>query len=407
MPDTLTLDVEDVEEHPCPHCGTPYQDEDEAYECCRHMCSSCGESYEDEDDAYRCCRSTCPTCGALHDYSDDAYDCCRNSDEYHGEVPYLPEIDPYRVEVAEVPGRPARLCSIEQELIDGGPLVARMLHEVGLSRSDSRQGYHSSGGGGRGWVHVEEDGSLPDEGGEVIFDRFNLSDDRDVNKLSRGLTKIRQLRDLPDRPVRTGFAAGIHVHVSAKAEDGTTLTPRDVTALYELWSYAEDMLYSFSAAGWNRHRQPTDAYAGYCKPVPKSDVEATPREVWRLMRGDRYYGLNFQRLFQAVSNCSCGAATMGDWQSCDCGAFDRATIEWRVFNSSTLPRTIHAWLLMAHAMTAHAARHEIGTLEQHPYGTQTASEKRRVLFHLLEVLPLTEGEKDVILDAWERSPQGA
>ena len=96
---------------------------------------------------------------------------------------------------------------------------------------------------------------------------------------------------------------------------------------------------------------------------------------------------------------------MGDWPSCNCGAFDRATVEWRVFNSSTLPRTIHAWIVLAHAMTAHASRHELGTLEQNPLGSQSAEEKQMVFDHLLRILPLTDGERDLLEDAWERSPR--
>ena len=95
---------------------------------------------------------------------------------------------------------------------------------------------------------------------------------------------------------------------------------------------------------------------------------------------------------------------MGDWASCDCGAFDKATVEWRVFNSSTRPQTIHAWIVMAHAMTAHAARHPLHTLPSNPMGSQTAAEKREVLEHLLDVLPLTEGERELIRDTADRSP---
>jgi hypothetical protein len=83
---------------------------------------------------------------------------------------------------------------------------------------------------------------------------------------------------------------------------------------------------------------------------------------------------------------------------------NRATIEWRVFNASTLPRTIHAWIVMAQAITAYSKLHELGTLPVNPYGSQTASEKREVLNHLLDVLPLTEGEKALIGDAADRSP---
>ena len=39
---------------------------------------------------------------------------------FDGSLPNLPVIDPYRVEVPEIEGRPARLCSLEQELVAGG-----------------------------------------------------------------------------------------------------------------------------------------------------------------------------------------------------------------------------------------------------------------------------------------------
>jgi len=313
-------------------------------------------------------------------------------------------VAPYWISVPEIAGRPARRCSLEQELTAGGDLVAKLLYQIGASDSDHVLGYHSSHRSRPRTAHVEEDGSLPRGGGEVVFDRFNLSQREDCEWLSSSLTKIRQLRDhQTPRLVGTGFAAGIHVHISAKAEDGTMFGPAAVATLYELWCYAEDMLYSLSASGWNRHRQPNDSYSGYCKPVPK-EQGASSRTVWHLMQSDRYYGLNFQRLYGALGNCTCGAARVGDWGSCDCGALDRATIEWRVFNSSTLPRTIHAWLLMAHAMTAYAADHTPTQLPQNPYGTQTAVEKRMVLEHLLLFLPLTDGERAVIREAADRSP---
>ena len=395
--------IEEVEEEPvyhCDYCGAEHGDDDSAYECCRHACPSCGAEHRYEDEAFECCRYQCPDCGASYEYEEDSMSCCRSSEFYSGDMPYLPDGEVYKVEVPSIPGRPARLCSLEQELVSGGSMVARLLYNIGASPEDHKLSYHSSTG--RRTAHVEDDGSLPDQGGEVVYDRFDLSQDADVAILSKALTKIRQLRDEPGRPVTTGFAAGVHVHISARAENGETMTPQSVAALYELWNYAEDVLYAISAAGWNRHRQPNDAYGGYCKPLPKDG--ATPRDVWRLMRHDRYFGLNFARLFEAPSRCSCGAATMGDWESCDCGAFDKATVEWRVFNSSTLPRTIHAWIVLAHAMTAYSAQHELGTLEQHPLGSQNAEEKQMVFDHLLRILPLTDGERDLLTDAWDRSP---
>ena len=396
------LDLEEVaEEYECDHCGLLHSSVEEAFDCCpRYHCPSCGTEYRYQEEADECCMYRCEHCDSLHDYESDALDCCGN--QFHGEMPYLAAVDnPYRVEVKELPNRPVRLCSLEQELASGGAMVARLLYDIGVADDYDVLSYHS-GSSSRGRAHVEEDGSLPAEGGEVVFDRFNLADHPEG--MSLALTKIRQLRDTPGRPVTTSYAAGIHIHISAKAEDGSGFDPRDVSALYELWCYAEDMLYSFSAAGWQRHRQPADSYSGYCKPVPKDGTEASPRKVWQMMNRDRYYGLNFQRLFAAVERCSCGAARMGDWSSCDCGAFDRATVEWRVFNSSTLPRTIHAWLIFSHAMTAYATQHTLGTLPQNPYGSTSREEKREVLEHLLEILPLTDGERDVIREAAGRSP---
>jgi len=406
VPELEQLDLEEVEEQiesfTCEWCGSEHEFLSDAEECCWHYCGSCGERYRYSDQADECCMYQCESCGEYHEDSDEARSCC--SSEWHGDMPYLPAIDnPYRVEIPEIEGRPARLCSLEQELAKGGGITARLLYDIGIADDPTIQGYHY-GGSRRGRAHVEEDGSLPDEGGEVVYDRFNLSRDDHAESLSLALGKIRQLRDHPSRPVGTSYSAGIHVHISARAENGETMTSRDSAALYELWSYAEDMLYSLSAAGWSRHRQPADAYGGYCKPVPKVEGVAGAAKVWRVMRQDRYFGLNFQRLYNSVSRCSCGAATMGDWPACDCGAFDGATVEWRVFNSSTLPRTIHAWLLFAHAMTAYSAQHELGTLPVNALGSTSREEKREVLNHLLDILPLTEGEKDVILEAADRSP---
>jgi hypothetical protein len=422
VPEVITPDSEAVEEtYACPECGEGHEYLSDAEECCAVYCDSCGNRHESSDSLYynenfggSLCedcdsenRFYCGDCGSEHSSDEEAYDCCSNEQEYHGEMPYLaPVDDPYRVEIPEIAGRPARVCSLEQELASGGTMVARLLYDIGIADESHKVDYHY-GGSRRGRAHVEEDGSLPDAGGEVVYDRFNLANRLDAEVVSLALTKIRQLRDTPGRPVTTSYSAGIHVHISARAEDGTTMGPRDMAALYELWSYAEDMLYSFSAAGWGRHRQaPDDGYgsSGYCKPLPKVEGVAGATKVWRVMRSDRYFGLNFQRLYSAVSRCSCGAATMGDWEACDCGAFDGATVEWRVFNSSTLPRTIHAWLLFAHAMTAYAAQHELGTLPVNEYGSTSREEKWEVLEHLLSILPLTDGERDVIREAADRSP---
>ena len=121
--------------------------------------------------------------------------------------------------------------------------------------------------------------------------------------------------------------------------------------------------------------------------MPKLN-NASALQVNRVMSRDRYFGLNFGRLLQAANRCSCGAATFGCWDECECGVFDSATVEWRVFNASTKPETIHAWLLLSAAMTAHAMVHPIGTLPIHAYGTGTAETRWDALHYLVRFFRL-------------------
>lgn len=409
MPSTTNpfLDVIEEEEEevfPCPDCGSEWNHEDEANECCEaaYSCDHCGSGYRYQYEADDCCPTyECQSCWTVHRYEDEADSCCQPSAD---SLPDLPVIAPYDMVVPTMSNRPARLCSLEQELSHGGATVASMLYEHGLSRYSDIHGYHASSSRA-GEIHVESDSSLPYGGGEVVYDRFDLSDPEDADRIGTALTKIRQLRDSrsTDRLVRTGFDAGIHVHVSCKDTDGRCLTPTQMAALHEVWSHYEDLLYSLSASGWNRHRQPRGG-GGFCKAVPKVVGSTTPAKVYRAMRSDRYFGLNFQRLFSASTNCSCGAGNVGDWNDCNCGAMDRATVEFRVFNTSTLPRTIKAFMLISLAMVAYATTHEIGTLAVNEYGSATVAEKRHLLEDLLERLPLLEEEVELIREVASRAP---
>ena len=124
-------------------------------------CEQCGATHYSEWDAADCCPShECPSCGGMYFSESEADDCCGTS--FHGDVPALQDIPVHEITVPVIEGRPARLCSLEQEVADGGAVIARLLYEEGWSGNDYIQSYHSSGsGGGPGSVHVEEDGSLP------------------------------------------------------------------------------------------------------------------------------------------------------------------------------------------------------------------------------------------------------
>lgn len=406
--DRATLPGYDPDGCNCPDCRRARDHasaSDQPESPAEYRCEECGWVWYNATDARECCQDaepegyTCSDCGEWYEYESSAAECCApqgGDDDY-------PELDPlgtlYRLDVADLPARPARLCSIEQEIVDGGARAARLMYEIGLSQSSGLASY--SADCRRGQVVVKEDGSLPDSGGEIVYSRFQLDGTTgDAQNLSEGLAKLRQLKELG--LVESGESAGTHIHIAARALDGSTFQPQHMASLHELFCHLEDMLYALAACGWREHR--LDSYGdGYCKVLPKI-ADSTPAKVVSHMRGDRYLGLNFIRLFDAVRECGCGACMVGDWNECDCGALDGATVEWRLFNSTTKPQTMHAWLLLAHALTAYAAQHTLGTLEPTPIRSGSPESRWAQLEWLLAEAPFTDDERDVIRDAAHRSP---
>lgn len=367
-----------------------------------YECQHCGAEHEDPYDAEGCCpQYDCPECGSSYYDEDEANDCCRTYGRSYPALEDLQEV--YQMAVPAIDGRPARLCSIEQEVTRGGQEAAQMLYDHGFA-VDSEIHAHSWAPNA-GMVGVCSDGSLPSEGGEIIYSRFLLSEQSHVNMMSTAAARMRQLAREAD-VVRVGKAAGIHIHISATAEDGTRISPTGMAALHEIFCYAEDFLYSVAAAGWDAHRASPYSDGGYCKPIPKlgSGEKGSAFRVNALMSRDRYFGLNFQRLLAAATTCSCGAARFGEWENCECGAFDRATVEWRLFNASTKPETLHAWLLLAHALTAMANSHVVGTLPANGYGSSSQEERLAVQTWIEQNAPLTDDEVQVIRKAARRSP---
>lgn len=372
-------------------------------------CSMCGESHPSEHAARMCCpQFECPECGYAYHYEEDAANCCAEEDydeEYgsggsdYGTLPELGTV--YRLDIPTLPNRPQRACSIEQEVGSGGSKAAAMLGDYGYATSGGIRSY--SADCDPGWVIVKEDGSLPSDGGEIVYSRFNLNQAADAERLSEALARVRLLRECGH--VRSSSSAGTHVHISATASDGTRILPQHMAALHEVFVHLEDTLYALAACGWDSHRL-DEGYDGntYCKGLPKVQGKTTPAKVLREMRRDRYLGLNFARLIEAVQTCRCGAGNVGAWDECECGAMDSATVEWRLFNSSTKPETIHAWLLVAHALTAYAAEHELGTLTPTEIRSGTPESRWEQLEWMLATCPFTDDEREVVRDAAKRSP---
>src|SRR5580765_6986167 len=220
----------------CSHCGADYDSEESADYCCAYQCPRCGDRYSEEYSAETCCPVyECPDCGAEWEDEDDAQSCCHSRGRSYPALSDLQEV--HLLSIPALPNRPARLCSIEQEITRGGAEAAQMLYDFGFADQSGITGYSSSPNRGR--VGVTTDASLPSVGGEVIYSRFLLSEQHDVEQMSMAVAKMRQLAREAN-VVRVGKAAGTHIHVSATAEDGTRLGPSQMAALHEIFCYAED-----------------------------------------------------------------------------------------------------------------------------------------------------------------------
>lgn len=383
-------------------------------------CEVCNGLHRNLTDAENCCVEDveedaepetfpCSECGYAWETQEQAWNCCEDEDEdedrYHGDDGYPSmaiERNPnYVFEIPVITGRPGRICSVEQELSYGGAKVARMLNDMGYAESASMYGYSAEPEAGM--MCVKEDGSLGDYGGEVIYSRFKMWDHDQRRRMANALASIRNLRQ--DGLVKTGTDAGTHIHISATAEDGPTFGPAQMTALWEIFCFCEDLLYRLGSAGWNSHRG-----TGYCDPLPKygkrdHEEKISPKKLWDHAKSHRYFAINYGRLISAAGACRCGAAAVGDWDHCTCGAFNDGTIEWRVFNATTKPETMHAWLILAHALTAKAFDYELGSLEPNGYEYSNREEADGyVLGWILNECPVTTDEKYVLLDLAQRSP---
>lgn len=410
----------------CSHCNEEYDHEEGARNCCCYVCGECGEEYRYEEDAISCCDPeeepepdyACTWCGSYYHTQEEAENCHvaereeqrrleerhreraarraeQQSPNYPREVLHVPV--GYSISVPEIEGRPRRLCSVEQELTEGGRRVARMLYDMGIGGDPNIVNYSNQGT--PGMALVKEDGSLErGVGGEVVYSRFDLSHPNQSRQFSKAIWAIRQLRNRG--LVKTARNAGTHIHISAiSQEDGSVFGPGEMAKLYEINSFCEDVLYALGSAGWASHRG-----TQYTIPMPSFGKEVTAGKVSKNALRDRHFSLNFVRLLNAAQQCRCGACPVGDWQECECGVLGAGTVEWRVFNATTKPETMHGWLLLAHALTAKAFDHSLGSLDPNQYTMTDHSRHAWILGWILRECPFTDTERMIVLSLAKRAP---
>lgn len=403
----------------CEYCGTCERHYDEC------VCCGCGSG----DPAGHCGRcDVCPHCGDLNDEC-ECCECgsgvygpnctCNATPDYPpGRENYVPPritLDPIHFESAddpdvsgprngllftELPNRPLRLVSCEQEVTLGGSYIAEALFTAGLSGAPYMMDYHSEQRRGsptsRGFCRVEEDASVA---GEIIWPKLQLDSPSVAKRLHQGIELVREARrqDL----IKIGMAAGFHIHV-----DATDLTAHDLSSVYHLWCHVEDTMYRLASANWACHRDEATG-AAYASAVKKGMKRCT--EV--AQGNDAHGGLNLGNAFQARRNCECGASGLGLWHECSC-ALPKCTVEFRVFNATVNPIKWRAYIALSLAIVTYAKGRTINA-ETHPefgwLGTngQDVERSRATLDFILRKLPMEPEDRKAVRYCAKRSSLAA
>lgn len=282
--------------------------------------------------------------------------------------------------------RPVRMTSIEMEFASGTREAARALTRAGIRCERNAPNPSTT------WCYWKEDGSCD---GEIVFDRLLLDQKLDSDVLTHALRVLDKKRR-ERRDVRVSTKCGVHIHVDMQ---GTSMST--VESLYHLFKYLEDVLYGIASANWELHRM--DAASNrYANPIPKGGKGA--RQIGQLLTRDRYYGMNLSPYLEAMRECGCGAHEWGTWEECTC-RLTKPTVEFRLFNTTTNPRKMLAFVALCQSLVAAAQTYtfteeEFPTMAKdahldHRHAATQAERKKRVEF-ILTRLPLSPKEREAI-----------
>lgn len=236
--------------------------------------------------------------------------------------------------------RPIRTCSVELETARGGSQLAAALYGAGLSVSDHVGRYHSSGDG---ICHVEADSSLGSNGGEVILNRLRVDQPGDVSSLNNVLGIIRGL--VEQETLAIDIRCGTHIHIDAhKFDIGSTRN------LILITNYLEDVLFRLSAAHYQFHRGTTATI-----PLPKEEwADNRAFAMSFFATNEHHSALNVSNYWTAIrQNCSCGAATVGEHDTCECN-LGKCTFEFRFFNGTANATKLHAYVALCQSLVSFA-----------------------------------------------------
>lgn len=302
--------------------------------------------------------------------------------------------------------RPVRSISIETEFDGNGSTVARALYRYGLIPEPGFGRYSSQGNVEERYpAMLKSDATV--SGGELVTYALDLSNEQHAAALQRVTEVMRAMNKLGQAHFRDN--AGGHIHMDMHAYGR-----RDCWNQYTIFRYLETPLYMLAGAGSEEgglHRSITSGN-DYSSP-PYGGPFGNVEEFSRYALSSSREGIHFTNYFGAMGSCSCGAYRSREYENCTC-SLSKATVEWRLWNSSITPRVLHAWIALMQSIAAYCQDNEEITERRFGYMPwqedrfeQLSEEdedriKARLEFIHRE-LPLTLHERDSIVEACKRS----
>lgn len=319
------------------------------------------------------------------------------------------EIPPGGLRFPDLSTRPYRLVSIETEMDGDKNTLAGTLFTCGLVKVPYVESYGSEVKSDTPIMcHLKHDGSV--SGGELIIPMLDLRKDDHIAGFMEVLNRLKALE--LDQKIAYNANCGGHIHIDCHGVDFN-----DIWRLVTIFGYLEDPIYRLAGAGNSYgHRSLVKGYdraaggGGYANPIVKGPFGSFNTLVQNVRGQRRMSGLNFTPFVQSLAYCKCGNAGYDRLNLCTCNR-GKATIEWRVWNSTGNPRILHAWIAIMQAV--HSASIGKGPPSKEWLSNYPALEfnkkkwadsplnhkgdvKRRITW-MLENLVFTEQERDSIM----------
>lgn len=254
------------------------------------------------------------------------------------------------------PHRPYRSVSIELELNGDKEQLGGVLYRCGMIHRPVVESYHAYPDIESPFVgFLKHDGTV--SGGELILSLLRLDTEEHAGAFLDVLKVLNSLKAI--KKVSCDAVCSNHIHI-----DAHNFPHGDAWRLLTVYNYLEDVIYRIAAGDAPYgHRSLTREAArvaeqyghpeGYMAPTLKGPFGTKSAFGRSLTKMNRTTGLNFQPWLKARANCTCGAYLAEESRNCTCN-LGKATVEWRVFNSTLNPRILHAWIALVEAMMAFA-----------------------------------------------------